>query len=158
MRVRPTVVSGVLLLSVPMVSGCSPTRASTLPSAVLQQKLPDGGVATPNGDTANAAAKIDPADSVPKVMRRIVAEQRDLVARTEALATELPDPTGRQRATTEANELAAELARISAGIDGADSQVLDNAMNQLQLLETRITLLHEKLRTATLRTTAVLIE
>ncbi|MDF2693063.1 MAG: hypothetical protein K0S65_1446 [Labilithrix sp.] len=76
------------------------------------------------------------------------------------MAAELPDPGGRARALAEANQLATELARASAPIASGDvdSDALDAAVNALLLIDTRIALLHEKLRTATARTTAVLAE
>jgi hypothetical protein len=96
-------------------------------------------------------------------VRRILAEERDLVSRRLALATDLPDPRGRERAVTEANDLARELAEIEAPIGGGadkepDSETLDDVVAKLLRIDTRLALLHEKLRTATNRETAVLVE
>jgi chromosome segregation ATPase len=100
-------------------------------------------------------------DLVPKAVRRIATEQKELVERSHAMAGELRDPHGRARALAEANELALELAQAFARLGSSDeiaSEVLDDAVNKLQLLDTRVTLLYEKLRVATERTTAVLVE
>jgi hypothetical protein len=106
---------------------------------------------------------------LPKVVRRLVAEERELTRGNQDMVRELPDPSGRARATAEAEALAAELdaivASIASGASGADdeenevdSDALDAAIDKLLLLDTRVTLLHEKLRAATERTTAVVID
>jgi len=80
------------------------------------------------------------------------------------MASGLPDLRGRARAIAEVNALAEELgrvARVMAHANGgspAGSDVLDAVVSELLLLDTRISLQHEKLRTATDRTTAVLVE
>ena len=95
-------------------------------------------------------------DETPKVVRRLVAEARQQMEKDRAMVTELWDPRGRARAEDEANELNRELSILSARIDNPDSDNLDEVMNRLQLLDTRIDLFHEKLRAATERSTAVL--
>ena len=77
------------------------------------------------------------------------------------------------RETATATELASELASIAAPLDpdrpsggrlvraaheDADSALLDETVTKLIRLDTRIALLHEALRTATQRTTALVIE
>jgi hypothetical protein len=94
--------------------------------------------------------------SIPRVVRRIVAEEQDLVERSFALAEELPDSRGRERARREIREVAEELDRIRAPL--ANAEQLDDTVMKLIQLDTRIALLHEALRTATNRTTAVIIE
>jgi hypothetical protein len=96
-----------------------------------------------------------PPDATPKVVRRLVAEAREQVEKDRQMASELRDSRGRARAQGEADTLERELAILAARIDNPDSQNLDEVMSQLQLLDTRIDLLHDKLRAATERTTAV---
>lgn len=97
-------------------------------------------------------------DGIPRVVRRILAEEKELVARSLALASELPDPHGRERAVAEVNDLARELARIEGPLDGADGQTLDDVVARLLSIDTRVALLHDKLRGAANRTTAILVE
>jgi hypothetical protein len=108
---------------------------------------------------AAVAAGVAPApplhEAVPRVIRRILAEQRELVDRSFELAAELPDPKGRARAEGEARALADELVRLTAPLDTADSSQLDETVTRLILLDTKIALLHESLRTATNRTSAL---
>jgi hypothetical protein len=106
----------------------------------------------PGADEAAALA------GVPRVVQRLLAEEKDLIERSVAMANELPDPSGRRRALAEANALAAELAEVEAPLAGADSDRLDALVAELIRLETRITLLHESLRNAMNRTTALTIE
>jgi hypothetical protein len=108
--------------------------------------------AAPRTDEAAALA------GVPHVVQRLVAEQKDLIERSVAMANELPDPSGRRRALAEAKELAAELAAVEAPLARADSDRLDVLVAELIRLETRVTLLHESLRNATNRTTALAVE
>ena len=127
----------------------TPNRAAAVPPAVVRA----------HDVHARAAAPI------PKVVRRLVAEEEDLVERSRAMATELPDPRGRARALADVSELAEELAAIAATMErssiangGVASDILDDVVGKLLLLDTRLALLHERLRTATERTTAVLVE
>ena len=107
--------------------------------------------------------------AVPRVIRRIVAEEKELLARSRELAAELRDPAGRKRALAEVDDLAAELARVEAplatsattganGTEGPDSEQLDTAVRELVRLDSRLTILHEALRTATQRTTAMAVD
>jgi hypothetical protein len=97
-------------------------------------------------------------DAVPHVIRRVLGEERELIVRSQALAEELSDPTGRARAHGELDAMSDELERFSTGLDQADSDRLDAIARRLGELETRIALVHEALRTATSRTTAVEID
>ncbi len=81
------------------------------------------------------------------------------------MTNELPDPGGRARAQAEVDELDRELARITDALaqasnaDGdGESDVVDAAVSDLLRLDTRLSLLHERLRIATERTTAVLVD
>lgn len=97
-------------------------------------------------------------DTVPRVIRRIVAEQKEEVQHLLELAGDLPDARGRARATNEATVLAQELKQISAPMDQADSTGLDQIITKLVLLDTRIGILHDALRNATSRGTASVVE
>lgn len=153
--------AALLLVFSSVIAGCSasappPLPPSTpVPGAVLEPEGPPDAAVEPALVLGDAGGHVDP---VPQVLRRIRAEEADLIARCRELARELRDPGGRARALSETGELATELARIAAPLDDADSDGLDDAARELQLLDTRITLLHEKLRAATERTTAVLID
>lgn len=94
-------------------------------------------------------------DSIPHVIRRLLGEERDLVARVRRLSDELADPMGRARASAELDAIAGELERIETALDEADSDRLDAAAQKLAELETRGSLVYEALRTATSRTSAV---
>jgi hypothetical protein len=153
-----------------LVAGCSSRRPSVLRApSVVSGTSHDGehasGSSLPVHDLEEHDVEQQAPDSVPKVVRRILIEQKDLVARSQAMALELPDPRGRARALAELDELAQDLARIAEvmaratrGTGAIDSDGLDAVVSDLLLLDTRISLLHEKLRTATERTTAVLVE
>ena len=78
------------------------------------------------------------------------------MGKDRAMVSELQDPRGRARAASEADELDRELSILASRVDNADSDNLDDVMNRLQLLDTRIDLFHDKLRAATERSTAVL--
>jgi hypothetical protein len=97
-------------------------------------------------------------DTVPRVIRRIVAEQKEEVQHLLELASDLSDPRGRARATTEASSLSSELGQITAPINRADSDGLDQVITKLVLLDTRIGILHDALRDATSRGTATVME
>lgn len=96
-----------------------------------------------------------PPDTTPRVVRRLVNESRQQLEKNRQMADELQDPRGRERAKAEHNTLEAELTILAARVDNPDSDNLDDVMNRLQLLDTRIDLFHEKLRAATERSTAL---
>ena len=170
----------LVLGSLALVAGCSTRRppAPRAPSSAAETSTRGVGEAT--APAAHGEVEDHAAFPIPKVVKRILAEQKDLLARSQAMANELPDPRGRARAIAEVNELAQELTRIAAPVTSAaghdllvssqmgasgedsgptiDSDLLDEVVTGLLLLDTRVSLLHEKLRTATERTTAVLLE
>jgi hypothetical protein len=148
MRSLLRVVSGIVALSLPFASGCGGAKPPPMPTPAVVVP-PSPLVTSPRPDL------------VPKVIRRIAKEQQDLVERSRSMAAELRDPSGRARALREVDEIATELTGIQEKIGPGDetpSEVLDAAIDQLQLLDTRIVLLHGTLRAATERTTAVLLE
>jgi hypothetical protein len=94
-------------------------------------------------------------DATPKVVRRLVAEAQEQLGKDRAMVNELQDARGRARAQSEAEDLDRELSSLAQRADNPDSDNLDDVMNRLQLLDTRIDIFHEKLRAATERSTAV---
>lgn len=119
------------------------------------ETTPPPQVPTPDPPGPIVVEPNTPPDEIPKVVRRLVAEAREQMAKDSSMVTELRDPRGRARAQDEANELNHELSVLAARIDNPDSDNLDEVMNRLQLLDTRIDIFHEKLRAATERSTAV---
>jgi len=97
----------------------------------------------------------DSGEQAPKVVRRLIAESREQVSKNRQMVTELPDARGRDRANEEATSIEGELDLLFARIQDTNSDNLDDVMAKLQLLDTRIDILHERLRAATLRTSAV---
>lgn len=154
MRVPHPLVSGIVVACLPLAACAASPHARHAATADPSK----------TAASATAVAAIAPSqrlDLVPKVLRRIAREETELVNGSKAMAAELRDPHGRDRATSEANELARELSVLLSLLGTGDevaSDVLDDVANRLQLLDTRVTLLHEKLRIATERTTAVLTE
>jgi len=88
-----------------------------------------------------------PDDGIPKVVKRILAEEKELVARCTELARALPDAQGRARAEREIAELEAELVQIRVD----DGEALDDAVARVLAVDRRLTLLHEALATAAAR-------
>lgn len=141
-----------LVSSLALAAACAaPRPPARPPSDAVLAPAPAAPEGAPNGEAP-------PVDPTPAVIRRIAAEQHDLVASSQSMARELRDTRGRQRALAEAAELAADLGRLVERIDGADSDELDAVVTALARLDTRITLLHEKLLTATDRTRAAVLE
>jgi hypothetical protein len=91
-------------------------------------------------------------DATPHVVRRLIHEAQEQVDKNREMAAELRDARGRVRAQNESNAIEVELNNLAARVDNADSDNLDDVMNRLHLLDTRIDLLHERLRAATDRT------
>jgi hypothetical protein len=89
------------------------------------------------------------ADGIPHVVKRILAEERELANRCADLARDLPDPQGRRRAEREVDELRAELDTIR--IENADTDALDAVVAQVVQLDRKLALLHEALATAASR-------
>ena len=125
-----------------LLAGC----ASTTSPSVLTVFPPD------------PIAQTEPPESPttgPHVVRRLLAEAHALVERDQTLARELPDPRGNARARAEADDLASELGRVEAPYPTEDSATLDAVVEGLARVTSRATLLHEALRTATERVTAL---
>ena len=140
---------GVFLGSFGLVFGCSRPP----PSA------PTTGLEPAAEHDVAMDAEVDVAtDTIPRVVRRLLAEEKDLVTRSVALARELPDPRGRDRALGEAQELADELAAIDVPRSVAASATLDDIVERILRVDTRVALLLEKLRTATNHTSALVVE
>ena len=131
----------VLLLLI----GCG----SSAPSPIAPAPDPSGPL------VVEPAVTSSPGDETPKVVRRLVREAAEQMAKNHAMVAELQDPRGRTRAEDEWRSIERELGVLILRIDNPDSDNLDGVMNELQLLDTRIDLLNDKLRAATERTTAV---
>lgn len=101
-------------------------------------------------------APIGAGTETPHVVRRLIAEARDQMEKNRAMVTDIRDTRGRARAADEADALDRELRILEARADNPDSDNLDDVMDRLHLLDTRIDLLHDKLLSATERTSAVL--
>lgn len=144
MRGLPASLTLAVLAVTALLAGC----ATNLPLPPPPQPQPESGPLLVTKDA--------PPDATPRVVRRLVAETQEQMEKDRAMVSELPDPRGRARAQEEADVLDHELRLLAARVDDADSDNLDDVMNRLQLLDTRIDLFHEKLRAATSHTTAVL--
>jgi hypothetical protein len=92
-------------------------------------------------------------DPIPRSIRRLLSEQRETMADIESLVPVIGDSRGRARAAALADQLAAELSRISSRIEATngESDRLDETFEDLRRLSQRISLFHESLRTADLR-------
>jgi hypothetical protein len=90
-----------------------------------------------------------PPDGIPRVVKRILGEERELADRCSGLARGLPDANGRRRAEREVDALRAELDTIR--IDTADPDALDAAVLRMVELDRKLALLHETLATAASR-------
>ena len=136
-----------MLLATLSLLACSRSRppAAISPIAAVE---PSVGVAAPPPHV----------DGIPRVIRRILAEEHALVERSAELAQALPDPTGRARAVGEVAALEAELGAIDAPLQDADSARLDVLVTKLVALDTRIALLHESLARSAQSRAAVAID
>ena len=160
---RVNAVPILALVALAFSAGCAgkpKTKAEAPKGAIAPDdavgKTPDG---TPIAKGDGIHAPPDPRkDPVPRVLRRLVAEQKEDVGRIIALASALGDPRGRERATSEGKELEVEVAKVEALLVNTDSDSLDDVAINLRRLDTRIALLLEKLRTANDKTTAVLVD
>src|SRR5690349_15081712 len=97
---RWVVFSGSVLLAI--MAGCS-SRPQQRPPL-----LPDPP-ALDAGERPSAARADEHHDDIPRVIRRIVAEQRDEIADVHTLATVVGDARGRERALREVIGLSDEL-------------------------------------------------
>lgn len=125
---------GLLLV---MGAGCATGRATSptvVPSIVGQLEEEPAPEAEP--------------EPIPIAVRKLVASQKAELADMRALAAVVGDATGRVRAQREVATLADELSAVERGILAADSDVLDDAVERLLRLDSKIHLLHDRLRTA----------
>ena len=97
---------------------------------------------------------------IPLSIRRILAEQRSEIHDVLALTAPIRDARGRARATGEATALASELVDIESTLAASEptSESYDETVTKLQLLASRVALLHEALRGAVSEKTAVEVE
>ena len=113
----------------------------------------------PDPISENAVGQLPPepatGERAPRVVRRLISESREQVAKNRQMVAELADPRGRDRANAEATDIENELDTLTSRINDTNSDNLDDVMAKLQLLDTRIDILHDRLRAATLRTSAV---
>jgi len=136
----------LLLLSIAASAACYEAPPPVMPDPLTESAV----VLLPKNSDAPSAS-----DQTPRVVRRLVAEAKEQVAKNRQMVAELPDARGRARANQEASAIEAELDELSTRINDASSDNLDDVMSKLHLLDTRIDILHDRLRAATLRTTAV---
>ncbi len=133
-----------LVLVLTLTAGCAartaaPTPAKTASSVVLEE-IPASSETPPEGR----------APGIPVSIRRIVAEQKSELSDMSVLAKVVGDAPGRARAQAEVATLTSEFDSIELHLDSADSDRLDETVHKLHVLESKITLLHEALRSANL--------
>ena len=139
---RPTLFALVVL------AGCSPAQRVSGPiAAVTPDAVPDAPFA------GSPPAK----PATPLSINRLLSESQSEMSDMGTLTKPLADPRGQARAVAEVNALADELRGVEAALreSDADSERLDAIANQLLLLQTRIAILHDRLRVASLPSTAV---
>ena len=143
---RILLVPGALLL----VAGCSPAQARARPVVAIGSAAP----VVPDPPFAGApVAK----PSTPLSLNRLLTESQSEMNDMTVLTKPLRDPKGQARAAAEVDTLADELRGVEQALreSNADSERLDAIATQLQALQTRIALLHDRLRVAALPSTAV---
>lgn len=161
---RFLLISTLLALSATTTMGCakrSQTKQTPVAASGLGSQTVEGKPRHPDVDNPlflSPESLQGKNEDIPKVVRRILREEKDLVNRSIIMASDLPDPTGKQRALREANDLKIELNQIEVPLEKANSEELDQIVQKLLLIDTRIALLHESLRTATSHTTAVVVD
>jgi len=145
--------SGLVLLTA-MVAGCGASRA---PSSPVTASAVKGGLGPAAVATTISVEELPPSHptpppgrvpGIPVSIRRIVAERKDELRDMVSLASVVGDVTGRQRAQAEVATLTQEFSTIELHLDSAESETLDDTMNRLRALETRIGVLHDALRSA----------
>lgn len=145
--------SGLVLLSA-MVAGCGASRAPSSPVTASASKAGSGAAAVATTISVEELPPSHPTPppgrvpGIPVSIRRIVAERKDELRDMGSLASVVGDVTGRQRAQAEVATLTQEFSTIELHLDSAESETLDDTMNRLQALETRIGVLHDALRNA----------
>jgi hypothetical protein len=85
---------------------------------------------------------------VPIAIRKLVASQRTELSDMDALAKVVGDATGRLRAQRDVETLASEFVQIESGLVSSESGPLDDTVAKLLRLDSKIELLHDKLRAA----------
>jgi len=128
-----------LLALTGLVGGCAsePLRPPPAPIATSPEDFPIVREADPRVE-----------NDVPRSIRRIVAEERVKLADVIRLTSIVDDASGRSRARSAAFELHAELRDIESALDTADSDRLDDLVERLHRLSTRVSLLHDALEAA----------
>lgn len=97
-----------------------------------------------------AVAATPPPDrpEIPIAIRKLVATQKNEIADMNALAQVVGDRTGRLRAQRDVDTIATEFTAIESTITSSESERLDDAVAKLLALDSKIELLHDKLRAA----------
>jgi hypothetical protein len=96
----------------------------------------------------NAPAPPGRLEEVPIGIRKLVASQKTELADMNALAQVVGDHTGRLRAQRDVDTLATEFTQIESGLVSTDSAQLDDTVAKLLRLDSKIEILHDKLRAA----------
>jgi hypothetical protein len=118
-----------------VLAGCASSHPPPPPPPALAPLPPPEKAADPDG--------------IPNVVKRILAEERELADRCAELARGLPDPSGRRRAEREVEGLRSELEAIR--IESPDTDELDAVVAQIVQLDRKLALLHEALTIAASR-------
>jgi hypothetical protein len=87
-------------------------------------------------------------EEIPIAIQKLVAAQRTEIRDMNALAQVVGDRTGRVRAQRDVDSLATEFTAIESTITTSESERLDAAVAKLLALDSKIELLHDKLRAA----------
>ena len=132
------------LLALVVLTGCSPAHRVSGPIVAVAPPAPFA---------------IDPParPATPLSISRLLGESQREMSDMGTLTKPLSDPRGQARAMAEVNALADELRDVETALreSQADSGRLDAIATQLQLLQTRIAIVHDRLRVASLPSTAV---
>jgi hypothetical protein len=140
-----------------LLAGCSSPRPAPREPSGAAAIAPSEFASLP---IASEAAIARERDQLPLSIKRLVSEQQSEMKDVIGLAGPVGDERGRARAAREVSVLADELRSIEAGLrtGSVDSNRLDEIVVKLQLLQTRIALLHDALRVASGPATAVQID
>jgi hypothetical protein len=164
---RRLALAPVLLM---VLAGCSSARSRSAPAAIAPSAAPSPVATEKPKDSASAPLNfaVDPPshdggrDPVPLSIKRLLSEEQTEIHDVLVLAAPIGDARGKARAETEVNALVDELRAIEASLRApgarSDSARLDEIVTKLQLLATRIGILHDALRVAAGPTSAVEIE
>lgn len=152
-RAARATLTKLVLISLLGLAGCGSRAANPKTSTVKAVKAGPPTAAT----SAQALEELPPsyptpppgkAPGIPVSIRRIVAEQKDELRDMSLLASVVGDARGRVRAQAEVATLTNEFSAIELHLDSAESERLDDTMQKLQTLETKIGILHDALRQA----------